>query len=311
MGESASSEPAFNGKRGQPPRVSVGMPAYNSERSIEAAIESILQQTFTDFELIITDNASTDRTAELCRAIAARDPRVRLIVNPVNLGVNPNYRKVAEAARGQYFKWTSTNDLMDRDYIDRCVSILDKRPDAVLAFGRTVVFQTDPESGTPYEDHMDIEDEDPLVRFRRTVEELRLNNAINGLIRRDVLMRTSVHPDYLSSDNVVLSELALAGKVVLVPETRFFRRMDKYSATRLQSAATVRFAHYPTERFAQFFQAWRLQSGYFSAVMHSRLPFRDRLRAWRFVLRQTYWACPRLVADFTEAVRFYVLRHRR
>lgn len=293
------------------PRVSVGMPAYNGERFIESAIDSVLQQTFTDLELIITDNASTDRTVALCRAAAARDPRVRVIVNPVNIGVNPNYRKVAQAARGEFFKWTSANDLIDNDYIARCVKVLDERPDVVLAFGRTIVFQSDIEDGTPYDDHMNVEDDDPILRFRRTVEELRLNNAINGLIRREVLMRTSVHPDYFSSDNVVLSELALAGKLVEVPETRFFRRMDKESATRLQSAAVVQRAHFPSGGFARFFQAWRLQFGYFSAVTHSHLQLRKRLRAWRCVLRQTYWASPSLFADFKEAFAFYALRNRR
>jgi glycosyltransferase involved in cell wall biosynthesis len=297
------------GRKG--PRVSVGMPAYNAVRYIEESIESILSQSLRDLELIVQDNASTDRTVELCEAIARRDPRLRVIRNPVNLGVNPNYRIVAQNARGEYFKWHSANDLIDRDFLAKCVDVLDKRRDVVLAFGRTVLFQTDLESGTPYDDNMNVEDEDPLARFHRTIAELRLNNMINGLIRRDVLMRTSVHPDYYSSDNVVLSELALAGKIVLVPETRFFRRMDKHSATRLQSATAVRFAHYPTNRLGSFFQTWRLQSGYFSAVRRSGLPLRERLRAWRYVMRQAYWATPRLFDDFKEAVRFYALRERR
>jgi glycosyltransferase involved in cell wall biosynthesis len=306
-----STHPTQDAARRQRPRVSVGMPAYNAVRYIEAAVESILQQSLTDLELIVQDNASTDRTVELCEAIAARDPRVRVIRNPVNLGVNPNYRIVAENACGEYFKWHSANDLIDRDYLERCAEVLDKRRDVVLAFGRTVLFQSDTESGTPYDDNMNIEDDEPLTRFHRTIAELRLNNMINGLIRRDVLMRTSVHPDYYSSDNVVLSELALAGKIVLVPETRFFRRMDKHSATRLQTPTAVRLAHYPTDRFASFFQAWQLQSGYFGAVRNSQLPFRKRLSAWRYVMRQAYWASPRLFADFKEAVRFYALRERR
>jgi glycosyltransferase involved in cell wall biosynthesis len=304
-------EPVQGASERRPPRVSVGMPAYNAVRYIEESIQSILQQSLPDLELIVQDNASTDRTVELCQEIAARDPRVRVIRNPVNLGVNPNYRIVAQNARGEYFKWQSANDLLDRDFLAKCVAVLDARRDVVLAFGRTVLFQTDTESGTPYDDNMNVEDEDPLARFYRTIADLRLNNMINGLIRRDVLMRTSVHPDYYSSDNVVLSELALAGKIVLVPETRFFRRMDKHSATRLQSATAVRLAHYPTNRFASFFQTWQLQSGYFAAIRRSGLPWRKRLQGWRYVMRQAYWATPRLFADFKEAVRFFALRERR
>jgi glycosyltransferase involved in cell wall biosynthesis len=296
--------------RERPPRVSVGMPAYNAARYIEAAIESVLQQTFTDLELIVQDNASTDETVAICQAIAKRDPRLRVICNPVNLGVNPNYRIVAQNARGEYFKWHSANDLIDRDFIGRCVELLDARRDAVLAFGRTILFEGDPEAGSPYDDNCNIEDDDPVARFRRTVVELRLNNPINGLIRRDVLMRTSIHADYYSSDNVVLSELALAGKLVLLPETRFYRRMDPHSATRMQSASAVRRAHYPTNRFGSFFQSWQLQSGYFRAVTRSHLAPGRRFAAWRYVMRQAYWARPRLGADLLEALRFYVLRER-
>ncbi len=295
----------------KPPRVSVGMPAYNSEKMIRASIDSILDQTFTDLELIIVDNASTDGTVALCEAVAARDSRVRVVRNPVNLGVNPNYRKAAQLARGEFFKWQSTNDLLDRNYIAACVEVLDAQPEVVLAFGNTVIFESDPAQGTLYDDRMNLDDDDPLVRFRHTIDLLRLNNAINGVIRLATLMRTSVHPDYLSSDNIVLSELALAGKVAVVPGTRFFRRMDKVSATALQSATTVRLAHYPTRRFAQLFQSWRFMYGYLNAVNRSRLPFLQRLRGLRLVLRQAYWSSPRLFADVKEAVKFYAARERR
>ncbi len=124
-------------------------------------------------------------------------------------------------------------------------------------------------------------------------------------------MRTSVHPDYLSSDNIVLSELALAGKIALVPDTRFFRRMDKGSATALQSPLTVRLAHFPTRRFAQLFQSWRFMFGYVRAIHRSPLPLSQRVRGMRFVMRQAYWSSPRLLADVKEAVRYCVARERR
>jgi glycosyltransferase involved in cell wall biosynthesis len=286
------------------------MPAYNSERTIQSAIDCILSQTFTDLELVIVDNASTDGTVALCEGIAARDKRVRVFRNPVNLGVNPNYRKVAELSSGEYFKWHSTNDLLDPDYLAACVAVLDSRPEVVLAFGRTVIFQSDPATGTLYDDRMSAEDDDPLMRFRRTADLLRLNNAINGVIRRKTLMGTSVHPDYLSSDNIVLSELALEGKIALVPATRFFRRMDKSSATALQSTQTVRLVHYPTRKFAQLFQSWRFVSGYMLAVIRSHLPFGKRIRGLLYCMQLYYWASPRLFADVKEAVKYYAVKDR-
>jgi len=292
------------------PRVSIGIPVYNSETFLPAAIESVLAQTFTDFELIICDNASTDRSFAICQAYAARDRRVRVLRNAENLGANPNYRKVAAAARGEFFKWASANDVIAPDFIERCLAALDQRPDAVLAFARTVLFDGDPKAGTEYDDALELQDDEPFNRYRRIVEGLRLNNVINGLIRNASLRRTPVMPDYHSSDNVVLAYLALEGKFVRVPETAFYRRMDRESATRLQTADVVRLHHYPTDRFESFFQGWQLNLGYLGAVLRSPLPRRRKLSALKYVAHQFYWQLPRLLGDVGEAFRFYFLGRR-
>ncbi len=87
------------------PRVSIGLPVFNGERYLARAIDSILAQDFRDLELVVCDNASTDRTAEICAAYARRDPRVRYHRNPRNLGAGPNYDRCFHLARGEYFKW--------------------------------------------------------------------------------------------------------------------------------------------------------------------------------------------------------------
>jgi glycosyltransferase involved in cell wall biosynthesis len=292
------------------PRVSIGIPVYNSEAFLPAAIESVLGQTFADLELIICDNASTDRSFAICQEYAARDSRVRLLRNPENLGANPNYRKVAAAAHGEFFKWASANDVIAPDFVERCLAALEHRPDAVLAFARTVLFDGDPQAGTEYDDALELQDEDPFNRYRRCVESLRLNNVINGLIRTASLRRTPVMPDYHSSDNVVLAYLALEGKFLRVPETAFYRRMDRESATKLQSEDLVRRHHYPKDRFKSFFQGWQLSMGYLRAVLHSPLPARRKVSALKYVAQQFYWHLPGLVGDFGEAFRFYVLGRR-
>ena len=285
------------------PRVSVGMPAFNAERFIAAAIESVLAQTHTDLELIVSDNASTDRTVAICERYVAADPRVRLLRCDVNRGAHPNYRKVAVAARGHYFKWAAANDLIAPDFLAGCVAVLDSQPDAVLAFGRTLLFEDDPLQGTPYEDRMDICDDDPLQRFRRCVEGLRLNNVLNGVLRRHDLLNTSLMPDYMNADVLVLAELSLAGKFVEVPSTRFYRRMSQESATRLQSKEAVRKHHYPPGASRGLFQAWRLELGYLRAVMRAPLALDKRLAALSYVARQSYWRAGDLAADFRDAAR--------
>ena len=93
------------------PRVSIGLPVYNGQEFLEETLHSILNQTFNDFELIICDNASTDRTAEICRSFAKRDRRIRYYRNEINLGAAKNFNGVFFLARGEYLKWSDNDDL--------------------------------------------------------------------------------------------------------------------------------------------------------------------------------------------------------
>ena len=117
---------------GPVPRVSIGLPVFNGERYLVSTIDSILAQRFTDFELIVSDNASTDRTGEICRDYAHRDPRVRYFRNERNLGVGPNYDGCFHRARGTYFKWASNDDLLAPTYLLKAVASLVSSPDAEL-----------------------------------------------------------------------------------------------------------------------------------------------------------------------------------
>src|SRR5690606_26626232 len=115
-------------------------------------LDSILAQDFTDFELIASDNASTDGTPEILADYARRDSRVRPVRSDVNLGAAANYNRPVELARGQYFKWASDDDLIAPTYVSSCVGILDARPDVVLAYGKTRLID---ESGEVLADHRD------------------------------------------------------------------------------------------------------------------------------------------------------------
>src|SRR3972149_7037346 len=123
------------------PKVSVWMPVYNGERHLRNAVQSILGQTFRDIELIISDNASTDRTEAICREYASKDPRVRYYRNPKNLGAPENINSVFRRATGRYFKWAAANDECDPRFMEACVQILDERPNTVLAYPRTLLIR--------------------------------------------------------------------------------------------------------------------------------------------------------------------------
>jgi glycosyltransferase involved in cell wall biosynthesis len=295
--------PSLVGDSRKLPRVSVGMPVYNAGNHLAPSIESILQQTFRDLELIVCDNASTDRSLQVALEYADKDPRVRVLRGSRNIGANPNYRKAALAAVGQYFKWSSSNDLIEPTFIERCVQALDSNPGVVLCHGQTGIFTDDPRNSSEYRDDFPLEMDDAVERFIRLCEGLRLNNMMNGLIRREALLQTSVMPDYMSSDTVVLAELALRGKFQLVPGVRFLRRLDESSATALQAPHRVLAHHYPDGGMGAQFQTWRLVRGYFSAVRRAPLPPASRRRAYAYVTRRAYWNLPGLLNDLVKPVR--------
>ena len=119
------------------PRLTIGLPVYNGEKYIAESLDALLGQTYTDFELIISDNASTDGTADICHRYVQQDSRVRYIRQPKNIGLAPNHNVVVEQARGELFKWASNDDLYARELVERCVDALDKYPDVVLAHSWT------------------------------------------------------------------------------------------------------------------------------------------------------------------------------
>lgn len=113
-------------EKGLAPFVSIGMPVYNGERYIREALNSLLNQTFADFELIISDNASTDATEEICKKYATKDSRIRYIRQPANRGASSNFKFVLDEARGEYFMWAAADDVWDQGWISGMLDAMNK-----------------------------------------------------------------------------------------------------------------------------------------------------------------------------------------
>lgn len=214
-----------NREEGLVPRVSVGMPVYNGERYLELAIASILGQDLTDFELIISDNASTDGTEGICRRFAAADSRIRYARNSVNLGAAANYNTVFHMARARYFKWASHDDVCAPALLRRCVDVLDNSPPTVaLCYPKTLLIDENGRELGSYEDRMDVRFAKPHQRLFHVLKHLEMCNVVFGVIRTDVLRHTRLIGGYQSSDMVLLAELSLLGEFWEVPERLFMRR---------------------------------------------------------------------------------------
>ncbi len=206
------------------PRVSVGLPVYNGENYVEEAVRSLLDQTYADFELIISDNASTDRTEEICRAFAAADPRVTYHRFDRNMGAAHNFNHVVDLARGEYFRWAAHDDVCEPGYLKACVMLLDEDPTVVLCHSRTGRLGPDGRRDGHYDYPVRYGAPRTADRFRDLIVVRHHCITIFGLMRLEVLRRTPLIGAYVASDRVLLAELALHGRLVEVPETLFHRR---------------------------------------------------------------------------------------
>ena len=124
------------------PRLSIGLPVYNGENYLAESLDALLGQTYEDFELIISDNASTDGTASICRRYAMQDSRIRYIRQPHNIGAAPNHNFVLQQSHGKLFKWASADDLYARDLLQCCVDALDEYPHVVPAHSWTAAIDS-------------------------------------------------------------------------------------------------------------------------------------------------------------------------
>jgi glycosyltransferase involved in cell wall biosynthesis len=263
---------------GAAPLVSIGLPVYNGERFLAQALDSLLGQTLADLELIISDNASTDRTAEICKDYAARDARIRYIRQESNRGAMWNFNFVARQARGQYFKWASANDFCDPRLLEKCVGALRKDPGAVLCHGRTCMVDEDTDERRPFAHDFPAMDPRPSERFGLLSGSLKLNNPCWSVMRLEVLRRTPLHRTYLAGDVVLTVELALYGRFVLLPEVLLYRRFGSRTWSELMS---------PTDKRAYLFAGnelrfprWRRRIDLARAVLRAPISGSEKLRTF-------------------------------
>lgn len=219
------------------PQVSLGMPVYNGENFVAEAIRSILEQDFGDFELVITDNASTDRTADICLEFERLDKRVRYVRNARNLGAGANFNRAFQLTTGEYFKWCAHDDLLSSGFLTDCVRALDANARHVIAYPRLLGID---ETGqlTSYVERVrpDMGGSSPASRFRQVVAAHGWDAAMFGLWRRDSLLKTTLHKPYYGSDCALLAEMAILGPFVHAPNAILYSRDHPTRSVRLPNS---------------------------------------------------------------------------
>jgi glycosyltransferase involved in cell wall biosynthesis len=221
------------------PQISIGVPLYNAERFLREALESMTSQTFTDFEVVICDNASTDRTPDICAEFVARDSRFRYYRNEKNLGASRNFNRVFELSRAPFFRWAAYDDVMGPRALEVCLAALQTNPDAVLAYPKSILIDEQSRRFEDYEDMYTFGEDANYERFKHFLQIVERRNChpVFGLIRREALAQTPLLGNYHSADKVLLARLVLLGKFVEVPDREFFRRAHPAVSVKVNKTA--------------------------------------------------------------------------
>jgi len=287
--------------------VTIGLPVFNGEAFLQEAVTSLLCQSLTNFELIISDNASTDGTEEICREAARRDARIRYVRQPRNLGAPENWNFVVREARGRFFKWASDSDVCSPRFLEACVGPLLEDESVVLCLGGTRYID---EAGDPVTLGVcDLEalEPQPSARFRRVCMDLAMNNEQYGVIRTDVLRKTRLDRPYPHGDLVLMAELAMMGGFKLLPEVLLTRRIAPGHWARLMSSEQLDGMFWPEGRPTARVVLLRRHLDYLRTALTSPVAWPERLRAAGFALRFAYWKKRDIAEDIVNGLRgFFV-----
>lgn len=278
------------------PKVSLGLPVYNGEEFVAQAIESVLAQTFTDFELVISDNGSTDRTRQICESYAARDSRISYFYSKENLGAAPNFNRVFELSSGEYFKWVAHDDIIAPDFLARCVDVLERDRSVVLCFTDVVVIDEEGRQVDDYDITLNTAVSDPGERFRSLVIDWHMCFDVFGLIRSEALRQTPVMGSYGHGDGVLLARLGLMGKFHKIPEILFFSRRHSKQSMRVYGYAVDEggndyhaYAAWfdPSHAGKLIFPQWRILAEYYKTIWQPNLRWNVKVRAHFYLF---WWA---------------------
>jgi glycosyltransferase involved in cell wall biosynthesis len=281
-------------------RVSIGLPVFNGARFIAETLDSLLAQTYKDFELIICDNASTDQTEQICLTYQAKDKRIKYYRNTKNLGATKNYRKTFELSSGEYYRWANADDVFSPMSLARCIEILDADPTVVLTFPKTRFIDEQGQFIGDYEKDLDLRDDKAIDRFRQVLERLEKVNCIYGLARADVLKKTKLIRNIIPGDRHIMAELSLYGKCWKIPEYLFYRRLHNQAYSSLKNDELCQEFFDPSKKGKFLFNEWKHLLGYFDSVIMSPLNINEKMRLIVYLLRKAKLDRKRLATELFE-----------
>ena len=286
------------------PRLTIGLPVYNGEKYLAESLDALLGQSYEDFELIISDNASTDGTRDICHRYGKQDARIRYVRQPRNIGCAPNHNFVVGQARGEFFKWASDDDLYARDMLGRCIDALEEYPQVVLANSWTALIDSSGAVTKAVEYSVATASPRTPERFRSMMFDGWFDD-IGGVIRTRILHRTSLLGSYHLADRALTTEIGLHGPFYQVPDWLYFRRDHPDRAERahpgvrkwcanLDPRRANRLRHPTVRLYTEYVWA------YVAAIRHAPLSGAERRECYHYLAR---WAGGRVLPVARLAVR--------
>lgn len=277
------------------PKLHIGLPVYNGADYLAASLDALLHQTFSDFEIILSDNGSTDATPAIARAYAARDSRITYLRYQNNRGAAWNWNNTLAHARAEYFKWAAHDDLHDPRYIERCIAVLDENPAVALCYtasryvdaeglpivdeaGRAIV-------GGRRSDGCHLRQAHPHQRLRHLLG-LYPMHVLFGVMRREALARTRGMGRFASADRILVAEIALQGQVHEIDEELFIRRLHPaMSWTVTTSEHDYAVWYDPANAGRRSIPMLKRGAELMRGIRHAGLPPLEAARAYREVAR--------------------------
>jgi glycosyltransferase involved in cell wall biosynthesis len=282
--------------------VAVGMPVWNGDKFLAEAIESVLGQTYGDLELVISDNASTDATQEICRTYAKQDPRIIYIRQEKNIGAGPNHDAVLRRSSGRYFKWACHDDVLAPEFLEQCVRVLDADEAVVVCCPTTVLINEDgsplrysPQDGGMVDSYGTVwrlekktalTSTDPAERFATVLCDVDWCFEIYGLMRRSAVERISPMPSYYGGDKVLLAELGLIGRYHRLEAPLLYRRCHPTQSSAPQQTSRYKAMWISGRKYQILPPEVKLTAAYVRAVLRAKLTPTQRLRCFSAIGRR-------------------------
>jgi len=288
----------------QRPRVTLGVPVYDAERFLAETMDSLLAQTLGDFELVISDNGSTDATEEICRAYVGADPRVRYVRHEENRGASWNHTFLAHRARGEFFKWAAADDVCEPTYLERCVAALDDDPGAVLCQPAAIEIDEEGKEIGPYDHRLRLSSEDLVERWTDLLNIGYACYHVYGVIRTQALMSTGLMGTFIESDMVLLAELALRGRFAEIDERLFRHRIHPEQSVMVHENLYDRGPWFDTRKAGRpSFPTWRFAYEYVRAIHRAKLPPAQTHACYRVLAGWAFTSKRKFLRDFKHAGR--------